>query len=488
MTVTSQPEAYRSLPDMFYRSVEPSYVLEASMFAYNDGLASDLGLLKDWQNESQALSVLSGKETLSGDPAIAMAYSGHQFGHWAGTLGDGRARLAGEVISQNGQAFELHLKGAGQTPFSRRGDGKATLGSAIREYIVSEAMAALGVPTMRSLAIVTTGGMIQRDGAEPAAIVCRTGRSHIRVGTFQYAASLQDEDALRTLADFAIARLYPDECAAHENPYVGFFRAVLKRQAVLVAKWMSVGFIHGVMNTDNMCVSGETIDYGPCAFMDAFHPAKVFSSIDRRGRYAWNKQPEMANWNLARLAESLLPLFGGDEDEQIKMAENELGAFAGLFQAEFNRLFARKLGIDDASPKLSGFIRETFQTMAEGSVDFTQFFTALTRYASGASDEKVLSQFSNGGPKWLEEWRTMTGFDGDLSDERVDMMKASNPVIIPRNHYIEATIEAAYRGDYEPFHTFMEAIRAPYESRLACAAYEAAPKPEEIVQQTFCGT
>lgn len=488
MIVTSLPEAYRTLPAAFYRNVEPAYVREANIFAYNDALASDLALPETWQNMPQALSVLSGQETLSGDPAIALAYSGHQFGHWAGTLGDGRARFAGEVTAQDGLLYELHLKGAGQTPFSRRGDGKATLGSAMREYIVSEAMAALGVPTMRSLAIVTTGEEIQRNGAEPAAIVCRAGRSHIRVGTFQYAASLQDEAALRALTDFAMARLYPNEPLQQDNPYIAFFRAVVKRQALLVAKWMSIGFIHGVMNTDNMCVSGETIDYGPCAFMDTFYPAKVFSSIDRRGRYAWNKQPEMANWNLARLAESLLPLFGADEDEQVKIAEQELGAFAGLFQSAFNRLFARKLGIAEDAPGLSAFIGELFQVMTDSSVDFTQFFTALTAYASGEIEGAVLSQVSENRPEWLVQWKNITGFDGKLPEDRLADMHAANPFIIPRNHTIEAVIQSAYRHDYKPFKAFMNAVCSPYESRLANGAYEAGPQPEEIVEQTFCGT
>ena len=488
MTFTAQTEAYRTLPDVFYAEAAPAPVLRADVFAFNHDLAAFLGLPEGWEASPEGLPVLSGQTTLSADPSIALAYSGHQFGHWAGTLGDGRARLAGEVKAQDGILRELHLKGAGQTPFSRRGDGKATLGSAIREYIVSEAMAALGVPTMRSLSIVTTGEIIQRQAREPAAILCRSGVSHLRVGTFQYAAALEEPEHLKALADFAIERLYAEEIKGHDNPYVAFFRSVVRRQAELVAKWMSVGFIHGVMNTDNMCISGETIDYGPCAFMDEFHPAKVFSSIDRRGRYAWNKQPEMANWNLARLAESLLPLFGGDEDAQVKTAEAELGAFAGIFQQEFNNIFANKFGVAREAPGLSVFIGDSFQAMGRGQVDFTQFFTALTVMAAGGQEEPLLSRFSEGGADWIVKWKEISEYDGRIGAPRLAAMRAANPVIIPRNHKVEETITAAYLGDFEPFRQFMTAISAPYESRLAFADYEKAPEPEEIVKQTFCGT
>jgi uncharacterized protein YdiU (UPF0061 family) len=405
-------------------------------------------------------------------------------------LGDGRARLIGEVKGSDGSVHELHLKGAGLTPFSRGGDGKATLGSALREYIVSEAMAALGVPTTRALSVLTTGETIIRKGAEPAAILCRSGRSHVRVGTFQIAAAAGENDDVKALADFAIARLYPDAPVEGADRYRYFLRQVIAAQAHLIATWMGFGFIHGVMNTDNACVSGETIDYGPCAFMDEFHPGKVFSSIDRRGRYAWNKQPEMAHWNMVRLAESLLRLLGETAEDQQSAAEVELDRFAPAFSVEFNRVMARKLGVFEAELEASDFLAKTFDAMTTGQVDFTLFFRALTKLAGGGVPAELLAQFNDPaqGAEWLDAWKGITGFHAQLGEAELQFMQDVNPIYVPRNHRVEEAIVAANSGNLEPFNTLLSVVTQPFIERTDYSDYETRPKGEEVVHQTFCGT
>jgi uncharacterized protein YdiU (UPF0061 family) len=417
-----------------------------------------------------------------------MAYAGHQFGHWSGMLGDGRARLAGEVRDGDGKRYEIHLKGAGQTPFSRRGDGRATLGSAIREYIVSEAMFSLGVPTSGSLAIVATGEAVLRDVSEPGAVLARTARSHIRVGTFQYAAAFNDTDDVRTLADFAIKRLYPRAPETGPERYRHLYRQVIERQARLVAEWMALGFIHGVMNTDNMAISGETIDYGPCAFMDEFHPGKVFSSIDHQGRYAWNKQPEMAHWNLVRLAEALLPLFGDDKEEREQFAQHALDQFSAKFERAFNTAFAEKFGVASDNPNLLRALTSLFSDMTAGRCDFTRLFTALTRHAGGDSEALAIREFADReiGLRFIETWRRVAGSPADSG--RLERMHGRNPVIIPRNHQVERAIAAANYGDFAHFNRLFEALRKPFEENAQHADLELAPTPDETVRQTFCGT
>ncbi len=489
MLTATEPE-YAGLPGVFHSAVEAEQFAAASIFAFNDEAARELGFVRGWDQSLTALDVLSGQATLTGLPALAMAYSGHQFGHWSGQLGDGRARLAGEVRAIDGALYELQLKGSGRTPFSRGGDGKATLGSVMREYIVSEAMAALGVPSSRSLSIVTTGEHIQRQVLEPGAILCRAMRSHIRVGTFQFAASSGDVDHIKALADFAVERLYPGAPDDGPERYASFISRVATAQAKLVAKWMSFGFIHGVMNTDNMCVSGETIDYGPCAFMDDFHPGKVFSSIDRRGRYAWNRQPEMAHWNLARLAESLLPLLGGNEDAQVKAAEAAIANFPTAFQTEFNALLSKKFGLGDAGVDIGAFSGQAFKVMTDQSVDFTLFFRRLTQVATGGSRADFLSLFkeAGAGEAWLEEWTRAAGFKTALPDAVLGSMRGANPIIIARNHRVEEAIHAANQGDYQPFQQLTAALAAPYEDRPEFTDFEQPPLPDEVVEQTFCGT
>ena len=481
---------YRELPDIFYRDVLPERFPDVRLLALNTGLASELGLDPVWLATGEGTAFLSGQFAKDGG-AIAMAYGGHQFGHWAGQLGDGRARLIAEHSGRDDILRELHLKGAGPTPFSRRGDGKASLGSAVREYLVSEAMHYLGVETTRALSIVTTGEQIVRERMETGAVFCRTAKSHIRVGTFQYASqsSGDDVDAVKALADFAIERLYPGAPLSGPERYRYFLRAVIKAQADLVARWMGFGFIHGVMNTDNMCVSGETIDYGPCAFMDDFHPGKTFSSIDRRGRYAWNRQPAMAHWNLAQLAQTLMPLFGDSPEVHQEVAEADLNGFIGDFQAAFGRVMRAKFGLTEGG-NIDEFMAESVKAMTLGEVDYTLFFRRLTDIASGMDDADFLALFADAdiGIAWLKTWKAATDFNGQLLPPQQEAMRAVNPVIIPRNHRITEAIAAAEAGDMSVFERLLKAFKTPFDDRPEYADLQLPPQPTEVVTQTFCGT
>lgn len=481
---------YRQLPPEMFQDVEPSGVDTPDIIALNIPHAESLGLSKDWLESDEGKAVLAGQNAIGGGPSLAMAYGGHQFGHWSGLLGDGRARLVGDLADVDGNYHELHLKGSGRTPYSRGGDGKATLGSAIREYIVSEAMAALGVPTTRSLSVVATGETIMRNGAEPAAIVCRTARSHLRVGTFQIAAASGAIESLKALADFAINRLFQDAPKDGPERYQYFLGRVIAGQAELIAKWMGYGFIHGVMNTDNACISSETIDYGPCAFMDDFHPGKVFSSIDRKGRYAWNRQPEIAQWNMVRLAETLLPLLGETEEQQQAAAETQLATFSPLFAEQFNGFMAKKLGLKNGEVLTPEFLAETFEAMTAGQVDFTLFFRHLTLIANGGETTTFIGLFNdpNLGETWLESWKEATGFESRLNGDRVEAMGRANPIIIPRNHRVEEVIAEANNGNFQSFDKLLKAVTHPFEDRSDFHDFETPPKPEEIVHQTFCGT
>ena len=470
--------------------MESTEVKDVAVIALNLPLAESISLDENWLQSAQGLSILSGQSTIGGSPALAMAYGGHQFGHWSGLLGDGRAKLVGDLPDKNGLFHELHLKGSGATPYSRRGDGKATLGSAIREYVVSEAMAALGVSTTRALSVITTGETVIRNGPEPGAILCRTARSHIRVGTFQLAAASGEVENVKALADFAIDRLYPEAPENSHDRYRYFLREVVARQAELVAKWMGLGFIHGVMNTDNSCISGETIDYGPCAFMDEFHPGKTFSSIDRNGRYAWNKQAEMAHWNLTRLAESLLPLLGDTEEVQIRAAEEDLNSFVAKFETALNTVMASKLGVEHDALEKDGFLNETFKALTIGKVDFTLLFRNLTLVAAGDTEEKLVDLFEdqNLGREWLSRWKAAAKFESGMDVGHLETMQTSNPIIIPRNHRVEQAIADANQGNLKTFETLMEAVSQPFTDRSKFAEFETPPVTDEIVHQTFCGT
>ncbi|MEM9054139.1 MAG: YdiU family protein [Pseudomonadota bacterium] len=489
-TINTQP-GYLDLPEGLYSKVPVSHFPQPALFAANLDLAGMFGVESDWFESATALSALSGRQPLYDGGPIAMAYSGHQFGQYAPLLGDGRAMLAGALHDQGGHEHELHLKGSGLTPFSRGGDGKATLGAAIREYIVSEAMAALGVATSCSLAIVTTGEQIMRQqGRLPGAVLARTARSHLRVGTFQYTAANHDADTLRTLADFAITRLDPELMDLGDQRYAAFLNRVAERQVKLIAQWMSFGFIHGVMNTDNMTLSGETIDYGPCAFMDVFHPARVFSSIDHYGRYAWNKQPEIGLWNLSRLAEAMLPLFASEEADQIAAAEAALKEYPAQFKTAWVAAMSDKLGLSEATNH-EAFIEQTLSLLFEGKADFTRTFTTLTRYAGGGDETALIGEFEDGdaAKAWLQDWDTLTGGPAGIDPARLAAMRAANPVRIARNHQVEAAIIASEQhGDDRPFQSLLSALKEPFSENTSYSRYEAAPEPEEVVQQTFCGT
>lgn len=487
-TDTRPALSYRGLPEAFYQPLEPTGFDAPRLVLANDGLASGLGLAPGWLASPGALDILSGAATLSGKPAIAMAYSGHQFGQFSPLLGDGRARLVGDIEAPDGTLHELHLKGTGRTRYSRgMADGKATLASALREYIVSEGMAALGVASSRALAVTSTGEQVLRQqGPEPGAVLARTARSHVRVGSFQFAAASGDTDLVRALADHVIRRLYPE---VEAGDYAGLYDAACQLQAGLIAQWMSLGFIHGVMNTDNTALSGETIDYGPCAFVDTFRPDKVFSSIDQGGRYAWNRQAEMAQWNLARLAECLLPLLADSDEAGIEIAGGALTRYAQTFQTQFRARMAEKLGLAPDAEGLAPFIEASFRAMAIGEADFTRAFRGLTRHAGGAGEDAVLETFvsRDEAASWLADWRALSGGEA-MPQDRLTAMQRANPVRIPRNHRVEAALAAAVQGDIAPTHDLLRALAEPFVEDASLADFEAPPEPEEIVQATYCGT
>ena len=474
---------YASLPERFYARQQPDQVPEPSLILINWDLAKSLSIDLDWLASAEGMAMLSGNHVPEGADPISQAYAGHQFGGFVPQLGDGRAILLGEVVGQDGIRYDIQLKGAGRTPFSRNGDGKSALGPVIREYIVSEAMAALGVPTTRALAAVRTGETVMREEGELAGgIFTRVASSHVRVGTFQYYHARNDTEALKLLADYVIARHYPHATDA-ENPYIALLESVVKAQADLIPHWMSFGFIHGVMNTDNTAISGETIDYGPCAFMEAFHPACVFSSIDRGARYAWGKQPEIGMWNLTRFAETLLPLISENTDQAIEKAEAALGTFSDRFGDQYSFRFRAKFGLPDSAPL--EVVNQCLQLLAEYKVDFTLFFRHLTSVAAGESDEELGKLFADthGLNDWLATWRDATDNAPDLA-----AMQSANPILIPRNHRVEQAIQAAYQGDDAPFLRLVDALAKPYEEQPEYSDLELLPKPEEVVHHTFCGT
>jgi serine/tyrosine/threonine adenylyltransferase len=475
--------SYVQLPERFFARQQPAAVPNPKLVRLNVGLAAQLSLNIDWLKSPAGVAMLAGNAMPQGAEPIAQAYAGHQFGGFVSQLGDGRAILLGEVVDADGARRDVQLKGSGRTPFSRDGDGKAALGPVIREYIVSEAMAALGVPTTRALAVVTTGESIARpNGLLPGAVFTRVAASHIRVGTFEYFRARNDVEALRLLADHAIARHYPD--AAHATrPYVALLESVAIAQADLIAQWMSLGFIHGVMNTDNTAISGETIDYGPCAFMDTFHPRRVYSSIDSSGRYAWANQPDIGLWNVTRFAETLLPLLSQDQSEATRIAEAALSGYTGRFHGQYIARFFAKLGLPPEAPV--ELIQECFDLLALQEVDFTVFFRHLTRVASGADSDPLAAMFSNGEPfeKWFAKWRSEANPSKHLAE-----MRSANPVLIPRNHRVEQAIQSASRGDFALFHRLVDALVEPYAKHIEYADLEMPPRPEEIVHQTFCGT
>jgi uncharacterized protein YdiU (UPF0061 family) len=482
---------YAALPASFFARVAPTPVTSPRLIKLNRPLALHLGLDPDRLASPEGAEILAGKRIPDGADPIAMAYAGHQFGHFVPQLGDGRAILLGEVIDADGVRRDIQLKGSGPTPFSRRGDGRAALGPVLREYIVSEAMAALGIPTTRSLAAVLTGESVLRETALPGAVLTRVASSHIRVGTFQYFAARGDTEGVRRLADHVIARHYP-EAAEAARPYHALLERVIARQAELIARWLLVGFIHGVMNTDNTSISGETIDYGPCAFMDHYEPGKVFSSIDEQGRYAYANQPRIALWNLTRFAECLLPLLADQQDKAIEDAQALLGDFVEQFDAAYQAGLRDKLGLFAARDEDRMLAQDLLDAMARNQADFTLTFRRLSDAALGPDHDRELRRlFADPAAydEWGSRWRRRIGDEPQEPGTRQSAMRAVNPAFIPRNHRVEAVIEAAVnRDDFAPFEELLTVLSKPYDDRPELASYAEAPEPHQCVRQTFCGT
>ncbi|HTX94463.1 MAG TPA: YdiU family protein [Mycobacterium sp.] len=481
MTIALQDRFFRELPEMGvpWKAEAPA---DLRLLVLNERLAGQLGLDAAWLRSSDGLRFLVGNLIPSTANPVAQAYAGHQFGGFVPRLGDGRALLLGELVDDSGRLFDVHLKGSGPTPFARGGDGLAAVGPMLREYVVSEAMHALGVPTTRPLAVVGTGRPVLREAELPGAVLARVASSHLRVGSFQYAASTGDRSLLRRLADHAIARHHPSAAQA-ERPYLALFEAVAGVQASLIAQWMLIGFVHGVMNTDNMTISGETIDYGPCAFMEVYDPDTVFSSIDYWGRYAYGNQPVIAGWNLARFAETLLPLISDDLEEAVALAEASFGVFQRHYDAVWSSGMRAKLGFSEAADGQvdSALIDELLGLLKESHVDYTSFFRHLGRAArSGAEPAGGLFIDLVGFDKWLSRWQAMS--------PDADVMDRANPIYIPRNHLVEEALTAATAGDLGPLQQLLAAVTAPYEERPGLDRY-ASPAPEDFGSyQTFCGT
>jgi uncharacterized protein YdiU (UPF0061 family) len=482
--------SYALLPERFFSRLPPAAVSRPCLLAFNYALASDLGMNIESMDKERLAEVFSGNVIPAGAEPLAMAYAGHQFGYFVPQLGDGRAILLGEVVDRHGIRRDIQLKGSGQTPFSRQGDGRAALGPVIREYIVSEAMHALGIKTTRSLAAVTTGDPVYRQTILPGAVLTRVASSHIRIGTFEYFATRGDSEAVQRLADYMIHRLYPEaENAA--NPYIKLLENVMEAQSRLVASWMCIGFIHGVMNTDNMALSGETIDYGPCAFMDNYDPLKVFSSIDRYGRYAFGNQPHIAGWNLARFAETLLPLFDADSNKAVAAAEELLATFPGRFRQHWLSGMRRKLGLFSEKEGDILLIEEFLELMHKNNADYTLAFRLLCDAADENEGDAALRKLFSGEGigKWLERWRTRLAQEPQTAAGRAQAMRLVNPAYIPRNHRIEQAIVAAVEnGDFSLMDRLQLVLSNPYRQQDSFSEYALPPSPAECVTQTFCGT
>jgi uncharacterized protein YdiU (UPF0061 family) len=481
---------YARLPERFYIEQAPALAPDPRCVAFNANLAAQLGLDVE-AVAREAGAILSGNTPPEDARPIALAYAGHQFGHFAPRLGDGRALLLGEIPCPDGLLRDVQLKGSGRTPFSRGADGLAALGPMLREYLVSEAMHALGIPTTRSLAVVSTGDLVQREEPLPGAVLTRVASSHIRVGSFEYFAARDDLEGLRLLLDLAIERHDPDAKDA-ENPALALLAAVAERQARLVAQWMHVGFIHGVMNTDNMAVSGETIDYGPCAFMDSFDPRTVFSSIDRQGRYAYANQPVVAQWNLARLAESLLPLVDRDGERAVARALEIIEPFIDRFDIHYLSGLRAKIGLDSAEEGDRVLVKALLDLMRDAQADHTLTFRELSAAAADPSQDAALLARLGQAPEasdWLAAWRSRIERDARPSTVRAEAMRRVNPAFIPRNHRVEAALAAAtYEGDFGPFETLLDILQRPFDEQPGQEAYREPPAAHERVLQTFCGT
>lgn len=470
---------YTRLPERFFERINPEPVSGPALIRINHALASDLGLELP-EDEEKLAAIFTGNEIMDGSEPIAQAYAGHQFGHFAGPLGDGRAVLLGEVVNKRGERFDIQLKGSGRTRFSRNGDGRSPIGPVIREYVVSEAMHALGIPTTRALAITTTGEPVFRERSLPGGVFTRVAASHVRVGTFEYFASQKDEEAVQLLADYVIDRHYPEAREA-DNPYVALFEAVCRAQARLLAKWMCIGFIHGVMNTDNTAISGETIDFGPCAFMDHYNPQQVYSSIDHQGRYAYNNQPTIDRWNMACLGGCLIPLLHEETEQAHKVGEAVLDTFVAEFKEHYQGGMCRKIGLEYREENFT-LVSDLLGLMHRDHVDFTLAFRRL----SEEDDVRFRELFSSNDDvaAWLSSWQVR--LDDPVAARKI--MRTVNPAFIPRNHRVEQAIQAAEQGDFTLANRLIDILKTPYADQPEHAEYMNPPEPGEIVHQTFCGT
>lgn len=475
--------SYTTLPQSFYTEIPPTPVSSPELVKLNHSLAISLGFNPEELKKEVEIAVFAGNALPEGAHPLAQAYAGHQFGHF-NMLGDGRALLIGEQITPSGKRFDIQLKGSGPTPYSRRGDGRAALGPMLREYIISEAMYALDIPTTRSLAVVTTGEPTYRETKLPGAILTRVASSHIRVGTFQYAAARGSIEDLQSLADYTINRHYP-EIEAHENRYTALLQEVIKKQASLIAKWQLVGFIHGVMNTDNITISGETIDYGPCAFMDNYDQGTVFSSIDTQGRYAYGNQPYMAAWDLARLAESLIPILHEDEEEALKIAQDEISKFSVQYENQWFLGMKKKLGLFSNEEHDHSLIEQLLKMMEKHKADYTNTFRSLTLDTIENTALFESPEFK----EWYKLWQSRLERQEESRENAYEMMKNNNPSIIPRNHRVEEALEAAVtNGDYSVMEKLLEALSNPYAYAADQEEYCVPPAPTNRPYRTFCGT
>lgn len=475
--------SYARLPQVFFSMLNPTPVRSPKLILLNDSLAVALGLDVQALRSKAGVEILAGNRIPSGSLPLAQAYAGHQFGHFT-MLGDGRALLLGEQITPNRERFDIQLKGSGETPYSRRGDGRAALGPMLREYIISEAMHGLGIATTRSLAVVTTGEAVLRDTEQPGAVLTRVAASHLRVGTFQYVARWGKLEDLRALADYIINRHFP-LVAAEEHRYLALLQAVIRRQAALIAQWQLVGFVHGVMNTDNMALAGETIDYGPCAFMDVYDPETVFSSIDTQGRYAYGNQPDVAGWNLARFAEAILPLLHIDRSQAIRLAQEAVAGFPAQFQDHWLAGMRAKLGIFNAETEDEALIHRLLGLMKKRRADFTNTFRSLAFDKPGGDALSGSEEFS----RWSELWQARLGRQQQTKQASQQLMQQSNPERIPRNHRVEEALAAAVQqGDYSVINRLLEVLARPFAHLPEYAEY-ADPAPfSTLPYRTFCGT